>query len=434
MSAAARGQFAEGAILDGRYAVDRKLGAGAFAEVWLGHRIATGERVALKRPHPPLLQDEEVVERLRREAYFLARVESEHVVKIHEMLVDPVFSLVLVMEYVEGHLLSTLMTSTVLSVEEGVDLGIDLLRGLRDLHAVRIVHRDLKPGNIILRPYGGGEGYRAIIFDFSLSRLTKRPLEAPKTPDRSMTPPMKELTRMNVTLGTLEYMAPEQILASRAADERSDVYSVGALLYTAIVGEHPFSEFEGPRELARAKLDGRAPPLALGRSDALTIELEAVVAKALVRHPAQRYPSAEAMLDELLRLRALPGDWPDDAPRSADLVKRGSAGGVRTARRISSREMGAIEPPAAPSSRSASDRGRLTPTPVIMLGGPASQPAPSTPSHESMPIPDSVSSPAPLAESPTEPARGATSRGRVLAVIALGAIFAGVLLALAASR
>jgi eukaryotic-like serine/threonine-protein kinase len=466
LSGGAREQFAEGAILDGRYAVDRKIGAGAFAEVWRGRRIATGERVALKRPHPPLLRDEEVVERLRREAYFLQRVRSDHVVKIHELLVDPVFSLVLVMEYVDGHLLSTLMESTMLSVEEGIDLGIDLLRGLRDLHEVRIIHRDLKPSNVMLRPLGDGDGYRAIIFDFSLSRLTRRPPAAPATPERSMTPPMQALTRMNVTLGTLQYMAPEQILDSRAADERSDLYSLGSILYTAIVGEHPFAEFEDPRELARAKLEGDAPPLAIGRSDALTIELEAVVAKALARRPADRYGSAKEMLDELLRLRALPGEWPDahDVPRSADLVKRGSTGSVRAARRISSKDVNAVRSPAPPSSKSVSDRAPLRPSPVIMIGAAPSEPSPSSSRHEvasasipsSTPPPPSPSSAPPSSPSSwsappvsaTTPAAAAQQRvtegasppprssslARVITVIALGAIFAGVLLALAASR
>ena len=282
-----------------------------------------------------------------------------------------------------------------------------------------------------------------------------------------MTPPMQALTRMNVTLGTLQYMAPEQILDSRAADERSDVYSLGAILYTAVVGEHPFAEFEDMRELARAKLEGSAPPLAIGRDDALTIELEAVVAKALARRPDHRYASATQMLEDLTRLRAMPGDWPDtqEQPRSADLVKRGSAGAVRAARRISSRDVGAIRSPVPPSSASISDRP-LRPSPVIMVGAaPSSEPSPSsrqkaamfvvssappssgplgwepTPSPAtaaplSVPTSTPPSSPPERAERApsTPPSDGSATRGRVLAVIALGAIFAGALLALAASR
>src|SRR5262249_52679046 len=215
----------------------------------------TGRRVALKRLRTWHMADDEIAARFQREAYFLSRVESEHVAKISELVVDPVYQMVLAMEFIEGHLLSTLMARTLLSCEEAIELGCDVPRGSRALHAARIVHRDIKPSNIILRPLEGGEHFRAVIFDFSLSRLAERPFTRdPSRRSFSPTPTMTAITKGNVTLGTLEYMAPEQLLNSHDADERSDLYSVGAILYAAVIGEHPFAEHADLPDLARAHL------------------------------------------------------------------------------------------------------------------------------------------------------------------------------------
>src|SRR5690606_23878309 len=203
---------------------------------------------------------------------------------------------VLVMEYVEGRSLSSVLEARTLGVEEGLDLAIDLATALADLHRVKIVHRDIKPGNIIMQPAlsGGPDGVRAVLVDFGISRIEGRSEEDSLT----------GITRADIALGTVEYMAPEQILNSRQVTSASDVYAVGAILYRALAGRHVFGD-RREEALARAKLIDEPPALVIGGGDPVAAGLCAVVDKALKKRPAQRLASGEQMLEMLLPLRRL---------------------------------------------------------------------------------------------------------------------------------
>lgn len=282
-------------LVSGRYRVDRLIGAGTFGEVWVGDDVETGERVALKKTRASVASDDMAV-RFRREAYFLARVQSEHVARIIDFVPDE--GGILVMQFVEGEALSEVLQRRTLSVEETIDLGVDLLAGVRDLHAARILHRDLKAGNVILHPTRGGR-FRAVIVDFGLGRLAGHGADGEESTGTSMT----ELTRSNIVLGTLPYMAPEQILNSRQVTQQSDVYSAGAILFRAVSGRHAFDADVAPRVLANAKLTQNAPPLSIGRDDWLAHELEAIIDKAIKRLPGDRWKDASEMLAALERLQ-----------------------------------------------------------------------------------------------------------------------------------
>lgn len=289
-------------VVGGRYRVVRKVGSGSFGEVWAGEDLETGERVALKTLRTEA-QTSDVVVRFRREAYFLARVRSEHVARVIDFVPDG--GGLLVMQFIDGVPLSNILQQRALSVEETVALGADVLTGVRDLHAARIVHRDLKPGNVMLQPLGDGR-VRAVIVDFGLGRLSD---SAPSGQEHtnSLTPSMTELTRANMVLGTLPYMAPEQILNSHQATQQSDLYSVGAILYRAVAGVHAFGQDDAPRALVTAKLIQNAPKLRTGRDDPTARGLEEVIDKALMRLPAARYKDATEMLDALALLRPSAG-------------------------------------------------------------------------------------------------------------------------------
>lgn len=278
-----------GAVIAERYMANRKVGMGSFGEVWEATHLAIGVKVAIKTLLPAAKSDADAVTRLRREAYFLARIQSDRVARVLDFINDETFGLVLVIEFVEGELLfDVLKARKQISVEEAVDLGDDILTGLSDFHAAKIIHRDLKPGNIIMRPLLDGR-LRAIIFDFSLSRQ----MASKDSTEDSIT----NLTKSNVAVGTLEYMAPEQVLNSRQVTERSDLYAVGAILYRAVAGKHPFPGTNV--ELAQTKLMADAPALRTGRDDRVALEFESFVNRAIRRKPAQRYSSALEMLDEL---------------------------------------------------------------------------------------------------------------------------------------
>ena len=125
------------------------MGQGASGEVWSVRETTTGARFALKALAADAATDDETVERFRREAYFLARAQSEHVARIHDFVFDPGggegIHMALVMELVEGEPLAVALNQRTLSVEEAIELGVDLLAGVEVLHAARVIHRDLKP-------------------------------------------------------------------------------------------------------------------------------------------------------------------------------------------------------------------------------------------------------------------------------------------------
>lgn len=306
-------ELVAGVVIAGRYRVERRIGAGAMGEVWGGTHQAVGSKVAIKRLLTGGATNPEVIARFRREAVLLGRVRSDYVSRVLDFIEDPQLGLVLVMELIEGESLYDVLLKRRFSVEEAVALGCDVLAALSDLHDAQIVHRDLKPGNIIMENRKRGTP-RAILVDFGMSRVV-----ANSSDEEEMT----GITRADVALGTLEYMAPEQILNSRGVSASADIYAAGAMLYRSITGQHAYA---GGTEsaLARAKLMQEAPPLQTGREDALAVGFAAALARSLRRKPNERYQTPQEMLAELHRLRDLSrGDRAAAAaaPTSADLRK-----------------------------------------------------------------------------------------------------------------
>ena len=306
-------ELVAGVVIAGRYRVERRIGAGAMGEVWGGTHQAVGSKVAIKRLLTGGATNPEMIARFRREAVLLGRVRSDYVSRVLDFVEDPTLGLVLVMELVEGESLYDVLLKRRFSVEEAVALGCDVLASLCDLHDAQIVHRDLKPGNIIMEPRRRG-GARAVLVDFGMSRVI-----AGSSDEEEMT----GITRADVALGTLEYMAPEQILNSRGVSASADIYAAGAMLYRAVTGQHAYA---GGTEsaLARAKLMQEAPPLPTGRDDAISAGFTAALARALRRKPNERYQTPQEMLTELHRLRDLvkgERSMQASAETSADLRK-----------------------------------------------------------------------------------------------------------------
>lgn len=283
-------QVSPGAIIVGRYLVERKIGAGAMGEVFLGEHIGVGYPVAIKTILSEGLDNPEVVERFKREALLLGTIRSDNVARIFEFVKDPQYGHVLILDFVEGEVFSSALTRK-LSVEDAVEIGADIVSGLVDLHAVNVVHRDLKPSNIILEKRRGGK-LRAVIVDFGISRVMKKEGDLDES----------GLTRAGALLGTLEYMAPEQMLDPRKVTGSSDLYAMGAMLFRAVAGKHVFGNLN-EIELTRAKLLQESPPLPTGRSDPIAKRFEEIIAKALKKKPADRYQKAEEMLADLVALR-----------------------------------------------------------------------------------------------------------------------------------
>jgi serine/threonine-protein kinase len=151
----------------------------------------------------------------------------------------------------------------------------------------------VKPANVLLRKIEGGR-LQAVFVDLGVSRMVRD--EEPH--DECLT----EITRADRSVGTYEYMAPEQVLSCRDVAPSADLYAVGSILYRAVSGHHPFGELHGG-ELLKRKLSGQAPALQTGRSDRVALAFEALVARALAMSPDERYESADEMLTELSHLR-----------------------------------------------------------------------------------------------------------------------------------
>jgi serine/threonine-protein kinase len=268
----------------GEYVLDSLLGTGAFGVVWLARRVADSERVAIKVLHPEAAVSRESVERFRREAWALSRLTSPHIARMYELITGPPVEMALVMEYIEGELLSDVFKRARFSVEDALGLGIGILSGVAEMQSMGIIHRDIKPENVILRP--NDNGWHAVIFDFNLSRM------------KDAKGKTSSLTSMHAAIGTVPYMSPEQLLDARRVTEASDVYSVGTVLYRAVSGVLPFDT----RESLREKLQQEARPLETGRDDAVAKEFERIVNKSLRRRPAERFRKAQLMLDELTKL------------------------------------------------------------------------------------------------------------------------------------
>ena len=375
------------AVIAGRYRVDTKVGAGGMGEVWLGEHIAVGVRVAVKTLLPAAAMNHEVVARFKREAYILGKIRSDHVARVVDFVADDLYGLVLVMEFVEGDPLSRMLLERTLTVEEGVELAFGLASALKDLHGASIIHRDLKPGNVMMQPLPEGRR-RAVVVDFGVSRLMS---DKSKDEDEEIT----GITRADMAVGTIEYMAPEQILNSRNVTPGSDIYAAGAMLFRACGGRHVFGNITSDTELAQKKLTTEAPALPLQRMDKLAEGFSKLVARMVKRRPSERYKTADEVLQDLLPLRALARDGSDldstTVGRAAPYVSQPQAAPVPA--QAPAPPVAAYTQPMPPSGRIGGDPN--TPS--------APQPAPT-------PVADSSGSVSAL-QAATRPAPAASRRG-----------------------
>ncbi len=279
-----------GRTLAGRYRLERRIGLGGMGEVWAAEQLALARPVAVKLLGSEAARQPEAMARFEIEARALARVDDEHVLRILDFGHDAELGFFLVTDRLEGELLSALLSRQArLGQERAVSIAAGILDGLLAAHRAGVVHRDLKPGNVMLVDRGGREVPK--LLDFGIAKL----LDAPSL----------DLTESGVSLGTPQYLAPEQALG-RAVDHRADLYAVGVLLFRMLVGRLPF---EAPSVTALAVQHATATPPPLPE-DAGPPALAAVVARALEKDPERRYADAAALRWALLEAVASPSAGP----------------------------------------------------------------------------------------------------------------------------
>jgi serine/threonine-protein kinase len=287
-------ELSVGDVLGERYRIEGKIGTGGIGMVYRAVQLPLERPVAIKVLHDDLLSMNELRVRFEREARALSALAHPHVVSISDYGIDGDRPF-LVMELLEGQTLEEVLRRDPIDPERGVELARQILRGLAFAHSKGIAHRDLKPANVFLSRMPGGREH-AKLLDFGLARMVEN------EGDEELT-----LTKRGVVFGTPAYMSPEQATGSHA-DERSDVYSMGALLFELLAGRRPFVG-DTRADLLRAHLTSPVPRLASIRPELrCRDDLVDLIDVAMAKEPRDRFVDASDMLAALDAIDA-PTAW-----------------------------------------------------------------------------------------------------------------------------
>jgi serine/threonine-protein kinase len=280
MQGSSDSSLAPGQVLAGKFRVERVLGAGGMGVVVAAEHLQLRQRVALKLLLPEMMQRHDVVARFAREARATASLKNDHVARILDVGALDTGAPYIVMEYLEGCDLGVRLAERgVPAPEDAVGYVLQACEALGEAHGVGIIHRDLKPQNLFLTHAVDGAPLVKVL-DFGVSRFADGALDA-------------HLTRTSAVVGSPAYMAPEQMRAARNADERSDVWSLGVILYELLTGELPYSGETMTDLFARIVATKARPPHEVRPE--VPAGLSSIVMRCLSVEPAQR-PSSVAEL------------------------------------------------------------------------------------------------------------------------------------------
>jgi serine/threonine protein kinase len=277
-----------GRVLDQRYFLVRKVGEGGMGEVFLGEHVRTKRRCAVKVVKRRHANDPEARERFLREATNAGRISHAHVATVYDFGETREGLPYLAMEYVDGEPLSVLVQREgLLSPGRTVSIGSQIAAAVDAAHDLGIVHRDLKPSNVLITTNKRGADLVKVV-DFGIARATS---EA-----------QQNLTRTGFIVGTPEFMSPEQMTGD-PVDGRSDIYSLGCILYQMVTGEQAFG---GPTaEVLKRRLTER-PPHPRDKNQTIPRKLDQVIVTALARTPDERYQTMEELQAALVAAVAEP--------------------------------------------------------------------------------------------------------------------------------
>ncbi|ARF56326.1 protein kinase domain-containing protein [Streptomyces gilvosporeus] len=284
----AQGQFEGRSVGGGRYQLRDLLGAGGMASVHLAYDSVLDREVAIKTLHTELGREQAFRERFRREAQSVAKLTHTNIVSVFDSGEDELDGGMvpyIIMEYVSGQPLRSELDNDIaqhgaMPTEKALKITADVLAALEASHEMGLVHRDIKPGNVMMTKRNVVK-----VMDFGIAR--------------AMQSGVTSMTQTGMVVGTPQYLSPEQALG-RGVDARSDLYSVGIMLFELLTGQLPF-DADSPLAIAYAHVQEEPPvPSSINRS--LPPAVDALVARALKKNPNERFPTSEAMRDECLRI------------------------------------------------------------------------------------------------------------------------------------
>jgi serine/threonine-protein kinase len=276
-------------IVDGRYRVLRRLGSGGMADVYLVEDQQLGRRVALKLLYRRLAEDVQFVERFRREASSAAQLQHPNIVSIFDRGEwDGTYYIA--MEYIEGPTLKEIVRERgPAPPDAAIDVVLQILRAARFAHQRGVVHRDIKPHNVLIDEEG-----RVKVTDFGIARAGS-----------------SDMTETGSIMGTAQYLSPEQA-QGKPVDARSDLYSIGIVLYELLTGRVPFDAESAVTVALKQVSEAPIPPREI--DPAIPPALEGVVLRAMEKDPARRFADADEFIEALHRARQAPDELIAVAP------------------------------------------------------------------------------------------------------------------------
>jgi|GEM_PF-1155884 len=311
-----------GEVLGARYNLTGRLGQGSVGQVYLAERLDHQRHEAIKVLKPIVAVDPQFVSRFRREARAINRLQHENIIGVYSFGRLPDGRLYLAMEYADGDRLDHVLSAHgPLSVSRSLRIATQLASAIAHAHAHEVIHRDLKPSNLVLVKTATQRDVVKVL-DFGMAKIV-----APEATDTAV------VTLPNQTFGTPAYMAPEQI-EGPGSDPRSDIYSIGCIIYEMLAGHPPF---QGKNVQLLMAHKTRMPKLPSKVAKGMTVpaQLDAIVMKCLEKDPEDRYQTADGLVADLKRCPGQRGDagarrrtnvtLPDDFNEDTDVSKSQSA-------------------------------------------------------------------------------------------------------------
>jgi serine/threonine-protein kinase len=289
-----------GTTIDGKYRVQKLLGAGAMGEVYAAEHAATGRRVAVKLiSSPELIRDTNIISRFQREARVAGGIDTQYITQVLDAGVDPTSALpFLVMEYLNGEDLQVLLKRIgPLFPDTALRIVAQACLGLQKAHEAGVVHRDIKPANLFLARRDAGEVVVKLL-DFGIAKVKM---------DRANDTENAGLTKTGSMLGSPLYMSPEQARGeAKHIDHRTDLWSLGVVLYQCLCGRSPYEHVTALGQLILA-ICSEWPRHIQEAAPWVPPEVASIVHRCLQHNPAERWPSAVAMFNAIRSV--LPNGW-----------------------------------------------------------------------------------------------------------------------------